>query len=157
MPREISQIEADMRAFARLSNAVKRRAISRGGKAGKASIVAAAQASRFRGRLSHFAGGKGATLKVSTRSQGDTVVLTASPAGAWGITEVGARPHAIPSRGEVHRLLSFGPGQVVVGPVTHPGVGGAGVWSDATRDAEPAVFTAMSVALNEALDAAWQE
>lgn len=80
----------------------------------------------------------GAPLKVSYRIRGNTAHVEAGLPGPWAIVERGARPHRIPNSGRIHRRLAFG-GQVVWGPVHHPGVRGYQPWEHGVDKAEPKI------------------
>lgn len=101
--------------------------------------------SGVRGTLS--VSGLGATLDVlvADRVAGDTsasVRLAATPAGAWGLVDGGARAHSLRRRRGMPA-----PPYGVFSAINHPGTAGLGVWDGASAAVDSATDTAVDNAL----------
>lgn len=83
-----------------------------------------------------------------------TTIVKYRPAGYWALLEAGADPHPIPTkavrRGQRRRLLIDG--QVVTGPVDHPGTRPKAVLTRAAADAERRIPAAVEDALTDLVD-----
>ena len=89
----------------------------------------------------------GASTKVDPNALGTTVILRASPAGFWSITEYGAVAHPIEPRRA--RALRFD--GVYAAHVSHPGTTGRPYWASAETAIDDAVTPLIVDTADEAL------
>ena len=88
-----------------------------------------------------------------------TALVKARPKSLWAIVERGAKPHSIGlskvSRrrggGETSKLIAFADGNVVRGPLKHPGSSGSHPFRKGAEASKPAVKKAYEIALTKSL------
>lgn len=103
----------------------------------------------------------GVGYDIKTYGAIPTALVKARPRGLWAIVERGAKPHNIGfnilrktrlrGRSEVGKIIAFADGNVVRGPLKHPGRSGSHPFQKGAEASKPAVKKAYETALTKSL------